>query len=884
MNYSSVSLDLSGTHKSVWLDARSTASDQIKITVPANKSGTLTIEGSDDDTTILAENALNPSNSDASAATASDVTSNCTFDGSLTVNSSAVTVLLGSYVGSKKFIRVVWTPAAAVTGSLVVVVSGTSSPGDVPSVLDPSGNERAARRVYLDVRDYTVDGEALSQDNFQDALEAAYADALARALVPVEPITDASTTFIPRYMVRIPEGLWLMTRTLVIPSHAASTPQVQTPGLCGVEKFSTGLFHDFNQFDATGNAVIYAGGDVVDQYVHELLIENLHFQSHGGLSSLDAIVVDTSYILNMNNVDVYGMLNAYGRTDRGWAVKIINPTAVSANNQYPRLVNCRFQGCTGGVWATGAFPVRLRDVDCKQNTFADMILDGCTVSVIGGSIEGGGAGSQFPYHHASGKGGARIVTGWSLEDRAGTGAAVGTRSGDTTTVTGLTGVTAADLYRWLYLEKSSSAYNGSDLVSGYYLITEIVSSTSVKIRKGSLHSATSSLIWSIRYSGETHVSVSGEDYRESACYAGVGMYAALGGAGSVTLDGCMFGNTDYAVEALGCTVRNAASVVINNTKQVTAFVKARFSPSVVVLAADQGNIGDLDEASREGLVMRSAGQARSGSTGFVASGVGGIHTQRLPAGSARTMCRLGGANAIWDARVASSFNKSGANITSWTDILGGVVASLQNASKFPQYSASDAVFNNKPSVTFTGGTSANTCGLLATIPAASWGTSQFVPCMVAVMTTPAASVLAADTSCRVSLVIPAVSDLQIVMLEDLSVGAKYYGGLYPTGDNQPLGQTPTTAAHVFIHGGAGRSQPRLSSESDTILMSNFVNNGQLDKGGWNPADVQVHFHRLINSNTGTFSMAFFATFPFGLSRDAREQLLDALAAEFGVSR
>lgn len=735
-----------------------------------------------------------------------------------------------------------------------------------------------ANTIYLDVRRYVPGGGPLTQANLQDALDAAYADALVKSNTIVLPFPGAQINTRPRYMVRVPEGAWWLTRSVVIPSTIATTVQPITPGITGVDERSTVFFVDSNTFTATNHAIFAVGGDVTDQYTYGLTLEKFAVYAHGGASNnLNVIDVTLSLYARLQDLVIFGFYDSGTRPDRGWGIRLLSG-GTAANNQYPKLKNVSVQGCSGGVYCNDALYLGMKDVQCRQNMQWDYAFSSCVVSVDGGSIESAAAPVASPYRCS--KGIPKIVTGWDRVMATGTGASISTASGDVTTVNGLLGLDDNDLHRWLYLEKSSGAYDGTDKVSGYYLITKVVSATSVQIRKGSSHAATGSLIWKTCIAGQVDMEIHGMMYHEGELFAGIGLYATANGAGSLRLGGCNLANTDYAVEVLGCASRNAMSVRIDGAAQMTAYVKARFCPSLICLDAMPANIGDVDEYSREGLLMRQSSYTYSGETSYARAALpSALHSSFLPAGDARTMCRLGGANAMWDARVAS-FVKSGPDVTSWTDLIGGYVAGLVNSGKYPQYSASDAVFGGKPSVTFTGGSAANTCGLIATIPQAAWVPGQ--PTIVAVMATPGSSALTPGTFLRLRLVSGAsAADMTIGMLENYGDGAKYFGTLYPPGEVQALAQTPDTNAHVFIHGGAGRARPRLSSEAGTRRMSNFV---PANHEGWAPADSTLRMNDASLGTCGTFSAAFIAVFPYGLSYAAREQLLSQLCTEFGIAK
>ena len=740
--------------------------------------------------------------------------------------------------------------------------------------------------IYVDIRRFTPARVRLSQDNWQDAFDAAYAWALDQSNTLVPPFMSASPSYITRYQVLVPEGIWWIRRSIVIPSAVETNPQNVTPGISGVDQYSTSFMYNANDFVATNNAIITAGGDNGDAYTYYLLLEKFNIQTHGSVSdNVDGICATLSFGLNIRDVLIFGMVDRGWRPNRGFGIKLLDK-GTAANNQYPQISNTRVQNCTGGLYAINCLPLKIDKFYSKHIQNFDAVFSGCVVSWDGGSVESASPGTSQPIHNS--KGVPRIVTGWDQQIATGSGASVGVASGDVTTVSGLSGMSATDdLHRWLYLEQTGGAAytsDGADKVSGYYLITKVLSATSVQIRKGSTHSATSGLIWKTVQSQANEIDLTGMIYHEGPLFAGIGLYAQNDGAGRLMIRGCNFGNTDFVVESLGTPTRAGASVKIDGTAQATYFVKARYVPSIICLDAPPDFIGDVDDYSREGMIIRADSYAPYGVDGYVKTSLpGGIRTSQLLGADARTMCVLGGANALWDARVSSSFVKSGADVTSWTDLINGIVASLVNAGKFPQYSDSDAKYNGKPSVTFTGGTAVNSCSLVATIPAAKWGPFGGIPCIVAVMSTPAAAELSVDVACRLRLVNGAsVADMSIVLLENYGIGATYIGANYPPGDTQVLDQTPDTNAHVFIQGGGARSIPRLSSERKTRTMSNW-NSVRPDE--WAPLDSVFRMNdNSFASSTGTLTAAFIAVFPHGLGYEARETLIGALCHEFNISR
>lgn len=881
--YSSVAIVGSVPRRSRWMDVESTAFDQIRIAVMDNLSGTLTIEGSDDASVIVAENADNPTYSDDSAATFTDITSTISFSSSLTVSDECV--ITGSYTGSKKYIRVRWVPTAG-TGRIVVTVSGMVADGDGdPNVTMPDGSPVEAQRVNLSVRDYTpiLGGirQPLDQDNFQDAFDACLQDAFARSA----DLSQSGINYRAGYAVYVPEGIWPLSRAPWFRGTGIAAPIPVTPALRGAGIGRTWL-KTTSDFQAANGAAIRVGGDKGDSddsYTYRWEMSDIGLVSHAHEApNLCGVHIQIAYAPLMRRVHIEGFLGVQTNPVLNCGLKIDTIEGNPRNNQHVFLDNVWIQGNTIGAKFQACTPVTLNHCTVNQNAFVDVVHDSSLVNMYGGTLQGGGdPGNNYAFRTS--KGMSRMVSGWAEEfDPGASAAAIGTATGDETVVTGLVGVTADWRHRWLYLERATTPFDGADKVSGYYLITRYISSTSVGIRKGSNHTAATNLVWRVLHGADSFVSLHGV-YHENACFALVGAYVTEDASATLALKDCHAANADYVVEALGCSGAFSAATHIERCyNRNSGMVKARWCQSVICPDVAHTAIGDLDTASVEGYVGRANSYLNFGS--YALAGMPGglfVGAQVVGAHRLRQICIRGGANFMLDSRATASIAKTGADVTAWTDGIGGVVGALVNATKSPQYAATDANFADQPSVTFTGdAATANTQALTFTIPAERWPETEHRPAIFAVTRIPSTGgglrrtiTMAGDSG---------TSWLHLYLDEasgDFKMNTSIRSG---SGSTSSAVLAADTLAHAFVAGGAGRALGNVL-DVDTGAAVRQLPGGYTTFDGWSGSGAKT---LVLNNDFGeasdTFALVFLAIFPHGIPYQLRQQLMDAAASEFGV--
>lgn len=745
--------------------------------------------------------------------------------------------------------------------------------------------------IDLDVRAYTIAKAPLTSANFQDAIEACIVDAY------VKSAAEANNLFTARYRVRVPRGVWRITRGLYFPITANGGPEIHIPALIGdgavLETDATFAPHvDADGFRSAIRVGAAGISDLLSSQAKGWEASGFILQGHNtNQGGCHGLVITRAYKLNLHDLMVCGFQSINEDPDvagTGIVISTREPLGSLGENQHVTMTNVWSQWNVGGIYMRGVTPASLMNVHCNQNLFFDTRLDSSHVSWRGGTIQGGGdVGTAYGYRLAIGT--PRVVSGWQSVAASGTGATVAAASGDETIITNLTGIVPGHLYCWLRLRKSTGAYasDHSDKTSGYYLITRYISATSVAVRKGSNHALTSAVDWAVCRGLDSYLDVSGQTYHEVGCYAAFGFYGTtISGNSRLSVRDCNMANAEYVVEALGNVSSFGPSVILENLVQITGkLIKARrlislYCPDTAIQA-----IGNIDESTREVLMCRQSATYFNYTTIL---SPGGMYAPANPLpGRLRTMCRYAGANFMIDARVSSSIARTGANVTGWTDLINGIVVGLSNAGKYPQYSASDAAFAGQPSVTLTGATPAtDVCGMIGTIPAALWpNVDGFTPSMIMIYRLTSAVVMPNNQHRRMGVEDTAGNSWLIAIFHENSfsltdtwwtssmrLGGLFRGPLIPA----------DTIAHCLILGGAGNNEAGMAEYELGSAVMGLDYFGQVD--GWaGSGDKTIKLNHPLEDGNGTIVLVFKATFPHGLTKNQRATILDAAANEFGMA-
>lgn len=848
-NYSSVSIDGSVPHASRWLDARNSAADFIQIAVPAGLSGTLTIEGTDDTAVVLAENALSPSDSDGTAATVTDITSSCTFDGPLT--GAGPKLLTGSYSGSKTFVRVKWVQASG-TGRVTVLVSDQAT--QYESELDDENVSRGA----IDVRFFVPEGETLDSSNVLAAIESARAVAYG---LTSEAEGWCYDVYVPasRYVVESGGKIYFPPTGSTVP-----TPRLVGDGCFKTLFVSSGLEDDefFLQLGATDDA------DFTDaNYTLRHGVRGIGIIGASGAAPGGGISASLTYELHLSDIYVFGFQTDTGPVESGIGIKLSGLL-----HQHLRLSDVTVQGCVRGFDLGHIAQAEFTHVSSFQNQWLGVTLNQCSgLSWHGGNLQNEStANADRPYALAEGDG-YTVVSGFDYTTGldSGTGATLSTTSGGLCTLTGLTGLDKfLDRGRWIRLTDPTPGT--PDKASWVYKIAEVLSATSCRIYKASNHTS-QTVDWQIcSCSGGNYVSFGGEGYDEGEKRATFGFFRDEVTSSSYVVRDWTAANCTYPVDADGC-----GQIHVSNIHAVsTLAVRTRAVPaSQVDYPISQIVFDDFSYRGLDCFAVSTAAGTRTGRK----DGTGG-RAKRL-----RSLVEELGAADAWDARLTSSLDLATLDVNGWDGFINGSTLAFVNAGSKPQYVASDAGLASA-AIQITGGAGAAIGSMTGVIDSDNLPTTPFTGCLFAVVRLDTDTAPAASTLTRIEA---RTADFNVgIGLHDSALGSSDFYGVIYDGTGNMLVELPPTAdtdPHAFVV--SGMADPVIDGikGSSDYQDSDYVNgNFYTNKTpSFNlSGDVTINLAPPYDTNSREFFVAFLAFFPRALTQAEHRQLIDLARNEF----
>jgi hypothetical protein len=565
---------------------------------------------------------------------------------------------------------------------------------------------RARTRSGVQVEDYG----SIVGSNFRDTINAAVTDAYAQCNAP-----DYSANNAGAVNVLLPRGQFRMgDTTLAFPGNYPK----YTPGLIG-EPGATSL-----AWEQSLNGPMISTGSEVPGAEFDNATQNQTF-AHLELRSVSGIMrkggFKSRFGISQRLTDV--MVRGLSEPGQHWAdgigfdFRIPNTADLHRNHQHPRLYGCRANFCqTGFVFTGSVWTAILFECHANANVLAGAVYDSTVLSWLGGNTQGNGGYGLSADHWCSGTRTADHNTGWDYITGlpAGSGASLGVRGGTgnqfciVTDLVGMKGfygssgpVTHANMWLELIDPSPGTPY---DTISGLYKIEAILSATSCVIRKGSAHSARSGLQYQVRGGlGGNKIKIAHSVYHEGHTYSLASLGPDITGDSYYEFNGLESNNTDYVVDAV-----DVAGVKIMDTINLVGGVKVARIQKVKTFETDVTyDRIEMDSWSRAGVVAR----AKSPHGGYCAN----VWDSKPRASRYNAMLRERDAIGIYDARVAASLVRSGANISQWNNLAHASVGNLTlvTPGSYPQYVASD-VNLGAPAVRIVGGASAAAVSSMAT--------------------------------------------------------------------------------------------------------------------------------------------------------------------------
>lgn len=560
----------------------------------------------------------------------------------------------------------------------------------------PGGNDTGAVSGFgIDIRDFGSVKGSNARDTFDKALAGAYVAASA---------PDNGQDGTPCLLV--PGGKYSMGNTpMVFPGNLPN----YTPGMVGLGGPGNVILEWTNTVGGpwitTGSETPGAGGANATQFQ---VFQNLELRCEGGASAYGGIKSRFGFMQRFTDVLVRGLTAQDQPWDAGTAFDFRNSSEPSSNHQHLRLERCYSFFSQIGFWFGDAvWSCTASDVHANGSTVAGSLFEsGAVVTWTGGNTQCGpsavntnhwNAGTRQAVHCS----GATYTTGLP----SGVGASMGVASGQFTTLTNLGGLTgylysqsSSNKGMWIECRKTVSPFTGNDRISGLYRIHQVLSATSCVIRKASDHAANvGGITWQVRGGGGGYNTTLNGIYHEGGAYALASFGPDIVSSSRFRFLGCEANNTDVVIEASGVT----GEPFIQGTPSPggTSGLLRRCSN----FATDSRITSvDMDSYSRAGVraVAVSTGSENRPARLWDAGPRSGRYNSAL--------VERGFVFGL-DARKSSSFAKTGASITTWTDFIGNKVGARINAGVAPQYVAADTGFLG-PAVQLTGGASAAAVG------------------------------------------------------------------------------------------------------------------------------------------------------------------------------
>lgn len=740
----------------------------------------------------------------------------------------------------------------------------------------PSNIDAIARRrvLGLDIRDFVVGNSDLTESNFEEAFLAAKDWAYANV------VANANGGW--GYDLVVPPGLWHFTGKVQFPAHTAYDRM--TPGIRGAGSLRTNFVFPH----AINDACIETGSPTIGYtWCQTLQGFSIMHDSPSGFGLGIGIHSYVGYRQTFRDVMVTGF-HAPQHHESGIGFKITGSAWGNAQHLY--MDRCMAAACQLGYYFNDIWPSTLVDCNANQCTWMDAVIDQCLgMSWHGGNMQSNSAPAWKDTFWHGGVSQPCIATGWTaITDFVGTPFASGsgavlsaaTRDGrdyGTCHVTGLSGLSQADRWRWLVLTDSSyagPAYVSTDLVSGIYLIEQVLSSTEAIIAKGSTHAPASGLSWQIRGTyGNNGLQVSGYPYHEGVKRALVLALQNHKAAAQYTVRGSLASNLDCVLEAHNVT----GSVGVWEPAWRGQQTALRVTGTTFVETDQDLQYVEVDSYSREGLVCRQDGA------------VGLFQGAYSPMTRFGSFCKERRAIAAWDSRIGVS--KTGTDVTAWADFIGGANMVPKNSGHHPQFVASDHYFGGAPSITCLAGTpdpianpGAGLVSKITAVPARDYNMTLFAVVRIPSQITGERWIFACEaTSSSTPTPQNVFSQKTMIMgLADGTYNVNVWGGIYApsTGFVANGGITVDGLAHAYAVVDPSRASARVGSEvgSDIgIGATSFLSR----------AGVPLYlaaFDGYYGTRTRDGSIVALAVFPYAMSVSEQRQLLDIAAAEWDLGK
>lgn len=731
--------------------------------------------------------------------------------------------------------------------------------------------ERAAEDRSLDaalsmtgvpVGSFTPDGGPLTAANFDGAFRAAVAWCYAQL----------SATTRTSFNVSVPAGNWTLLSPVLFPGTSATyggdTP---TPGVVGAGEEATNIICAFDNSDPTAGA--FDCGSTTNLTIRQRF-EGFTLRTDNDTRVGCGIVHRAAFRLIMRSVLVRGF-GAVQHQIGGWGIRF---AANDTNpHQHPYLDHVGSIFNQGGLYAHNIAQLDSDNLFITGNHWLDIVYENCSGALDGGTLQCDdvagptGLGWHYGTSHPAVTSGFRYTTGLASGASATLASATFANSIGQCVVTGLSGITSADVNRWLELTLAGEATSGTGRrISGVYQIIAVNSSSSVTILKGTNHSSTPSLAWQVRgHIGGSSLSIEGFPYHE-----GHKRCLVFHGPDDNTysrLDVRNITNFNLTVSVIADRLADLRFTGAYPSNGATTVLQVRRCGTVTT-DLDLSLI-DTDEVTRPTITCRkSSTQLSSVVTSFPYA------VDRPSARSVEDMLVEMGAAFVYAPRRKSSLTLSGSNITGATDIANGISITPTNAGIYPTRVNDSALGGNVMQI-LGNAAGASVGALQATIPTNKLPQRTFRGCLITIgrLTSVAASLG------RVS----AAATGQRAFVQSFNNSGAGYAALYagdPTGS--VIGYQTTLGADLepwitYMQGAVSQF-----GSQDCDSGSEFTANLTIDGTSANvplfdgTAAINMRIGHLAGQAVGSDFIGLVAFLPDPLSAEQLRLLKSAAAVEY----
>jgi hypothetical protein len=541
------------------------------------------------------------------------------------------------------------------------------------------------------------------------------------------------------------------------------------------------------------------------------------------------------------------------------------------NSQFPVIRDCDVFACMTGLYVVQAGPMSVRDSCFQGSRFQNIVADGVGGEFSNVGVQNSDDDAQYWFGNRRT---ANVVSGFSRTAgmASGTGATLGAAVGNLSPLTGVSGLTPHDEFRWIELTTAGASPNEVKVRGMYKIHSVAADGASAWIEKGSNHTS-QAVAWQVRQGLDNIVTFSRLYDEGGSAGPMFGFYDSTNRVGRYAVRDCVYSTgagAECLVEAQSCAVVE----VKGGMSSAAMHSKLRF----VVDSDIDAPIDQIfaDEYSYPGLKCLR----------WTDSPNGGYEPRLIPHSSAGPISKrfktailemCAGKGDYWTARAAPSLSLTATAVNSITGLINGTVLTPYAAK--PTYVASDTEFEG-PCIAQAVGNDVNAQYMRGTIPANKLPSKPYPITLIVISRTPTTT--QANDRRIVASAASGPTLMNMLSFNDLAYAAGggtwnlYHSATYGSldGNNTRFaGSVNDTAPHIWIGTLAPNSHSSARSWDGDVgaAVGPSGNKPWMIPG----TDLRVSIGTYDgNNDTGALSWVDIAVVPRMLSLDEQRALVD----------